>query len=43
MLWINGLNRISEDAVDANDDKIDYPDTVSLYLLGTSIGVKKAR
>ena len=43
MLRITGLNGISEDVVEADDVKFDYPDTLALYLLGTSIGVKKAR
>ena len=42
MLSINGLNGISEDTVEADDVKIDYPYTLALYLIGTSIGVKKA-
>ena len=43
MLQITGLNGISEDVVEADDVKFDYPDTLAFYLLGTSIGVKKAR
>ena len=43
MLQITGLNEICEDGVEADDVKIDYPDTISLYLIGNSIGVKKAQ
>ena len=43
MLQITGLNGLSEDMVEADDVKIDYPDTISLYLIGNSIGVKKAQ
>ena len=42
MMWINGLDGLFEDTVEANDVKIDYPDTLAIYLIGTSIGVKKS-
>ena len=43
MLQITGLDGIGEDTVEADDMKIYYPDTLTLYLIGTSMGVKKAR
>ena len=43
MLQITGLNRLGEDAAEADDVNIDYPETLSLNLLGNSIGAKKAR
>ena len=43
MLWITGLDGIVKDTVEANNVRIDYPDTLDLYLIRTSIGVKKAR
>ena len=43
MLRIAGLNGLDEDTIEAEDVKINYPDTFALYLKGTSIGVKKAR
>ena len=43
MLQITGLNGLSKDVVEADDVKIDYPNTIYIYLLGTSIGVKKDR
>ena len=43
MLRINGLDGIVEDTVKADDVKIYYPDTLTIYLIGTSIRVKKSR
>ena len=43
MLLITWLDGIGEDTVEADDVKIDYPDTLPLYLIGTDIGLKKAR
>ena len=43
MLRINGLGVLGEDTVKADDVKIYYPYTLALYLIGTSIGVKKSR
>ena len=43
MLRINGLAGLDEDTVEADDVKIYYPDTLTLYLIGTRIGVKKAQ
>ena len=43
MLWINGLDGLGEDTVEDDDVKIYYPDTLNLYLIGTSIGVNKSR
>ena len=40
MLRITGLNGLSEDVVEAEDVKVDYTDTLSIYLVGMSIGVK---
>ena len=42
MLQIPGFDGICEDVVEANNVKVEYPDTLALYLIGTSIGVKKA-
>ena len=43
MLWLTGFNGLSEDVLEAENVNIDYPDTLSLYLLVTIKGVKKAR
>ena len=43
MLWITGLDGIGEYTVEAEYVKIYYPDTLTLYLIGTRIGVKKAQ
>ena len=43
MLRINGLHGIGEYTLEENDVKIEYPDTLALYLLSTSIGVKRAK
>ena len=43
MLQITRLNGLSEDVVEADDVNIDYPDTLALYLLSTSIGLKKSQ
>ena len=43
MLQITGLNGLSEYVVDSDDVNIEYPYSLSFYLLVTSIGVKKAR
>ena len=43
MLWITGLTGLSEDAVEADDLNIDYPDILALYLLGTITGANKSR
>ena len=42
MLRITRLNGLSDDVVEADNVKIDYPGTLAIYLLGTRIGVKKA-
>ena len=41
MLRITGVYGLIEEPVEAEDVKIDYPDTLALHLLGTCIGVKK--
>ena len=38
-----GLYGLGDEAVEADDVEIDYPDTLSLYVLGTLIGVKQSR
>ena len=43
MLWITGLDIIGEDTVEAGNVNIYYLDTLTLYLIVTSIGVNKAR
>ena len=40
MLQMTGLNRLSEDLVEAEDVKVDYPDTLALLIIGMIIGVK---
>ena len=40
MLRITGLNGLGEDVIKAEYVKVDYPDALDLYLIGTSIGVK---
>ena len=42
MLLLTGLNGIGEYTVEADNAKIEYPYTLALYLIGTSIGVKKS-
>ena len=42
MLQINGLDGLGEYTVEADDVNINYSDTLALYLIGTSVGVKKA-
>ena len=37
---ITGLDGLVEDTVEAYNVKIEYPDTLDLYLIGTNIGVK---
>ena len=41
MLIITGLYRLGGEPVEASDVKIDYPYTLSIYLLGTCIGVTR--
>ena len=43
MLRITGLDGPVGYMVEANNVNIDYPDTLALYLLSTSIGVKKSQ
>ena len=43
MLWITRLNGIGEDIIKSEYVKVDYPDAIALYFIGTSIGVKKYR
>ena len=43
MLQTTGLNGLSKDVVEVDNMKIDYPDTLALYRLRTSIGLKKYR
>ena len=43
MLCITGLDVLGEYTVEADGVNIDYPNTLALYLIGTSIGVKKSR
>ena len=43
MLRITGFNGLGEDVVKADDVKVDYTNALYLYLIGTSIGVKKSR
>ena len=40
MLRITGLNGLGEDLIKAEYVKVYYPDTLALYLIGMSIGVK---
>ena len=40
MLRITGLNRLGEDVIKYEYVKVDYPDALDLYLIGTIIGVK---
>ena len=40
MIRITGLNGLGEDAVEAEDVKVDYSDKLALYLIDTSIGLK---
>ena len=43
MPWITELNVLCEDTVEDDDVKIDYPDILALYLIGTSIGMHKSQ
>ena len=43
MMWMTGLNGLGEDTVEADDGKVDYPETLDLYLISNIIGVKKSR
>ena len=43
MLRIAGFYGLGEETVKAENVKIDYPDTLDLYLIDTSIGVNKAQ
>ena len=43
MLRITSLNGLGKYTVEVDDVNIDYPDTLDFYLLGTSIGAKKAQ
>ena len=43
MLRITGFNGLGKDTLEADDVKIEYPDTLALYLIGSSIGVNKDR
>ena len=40
MLWITRLDGLGEDTMKDEDMKVDYPDKLSIFLLGTSTGVK---
>ena len=40
MLWMTGLNGLGEEVIKAEYVKVDYPDALDLYLIGTIIGVK---
>ena len=43
MLQITGLDGIGEDVIKAEDVKVDYSDALALFLIVTSVGVKKSR
>ena len=43
MLRITGLDGLGEGTVESENVNIDYPDTLALYIIGTSTGVKKSR
>ena len=43
MLRINGLNRLCEYVIKDEYFKVDYPYALDIYLIGTSIGMKKSR
>ena len=43
MAKVTGLHGLGDESVEADDVKIDYPETLALYLLGNCIGVKKYR
>ena len=43
MLRITGFNGLDEYTVETDDVNIDYPYTLAIYMIGTSIGVKKAQ
>ena len=43
VLRITGLHGLVEDTVEADDVRIDHPYTLVIYLIGTSIGVKKSQ
>ena len=43
MMKVSGLHGLRYEAFESDDVKIDYPDTLAIYLLGTCIGVKSSR
>ena len=43
MLRITGFNGLDEYTVETDDVNIDYPYTLAIYMIGTSIGVKKSQ
>ena len=40
---MTGLGGLGEETVESDNVNIDYPGTLSLYIIGTCIGVKKAQ
>ena len=43
MVKVTGLYELGDEAVEADDVKIDYLDTLAIYLLRTCIGVKQSQ